>query len=103
MRRFRAFAIILAALACAGSAPAGPASVDAARLKQPAAGEWLSDGRTYAPQRYSPLPQINASTLGKLGLAWYADLDPYRGVEASPLFIEGVLYNIPAWDVVTAY
>ncbi len=65
--------------------------------------QWLMDGRTYSSQRYSPLDQINQGDLGQLGLAWYADLDTYRGVEATPLFIDGVLYNISAWNIITAY
>ncbi|MEI9963950.1 MAG: hypothetical protein WDM92_03870 [Caulobacteraceae bacterium] len=84
---------------------AGPAAVDAARLLHADAepGQWLSDGRTYSAQRYSPLTQIDQQNVGQLGLAWYADLDTYRGVEGTPLFIDGVLYNVSAWDVVTAY
>eukprot|EP01035_Chromulina_nebulosa_P006769 gene6770-biopygen5747 len=38
-----------------------------------------------------------------LGLAWYADLKVDRGVEASPLEIGGVLYNIEPWNVTVAY
>ena len=98
---------VVAVLALAGVALAakdsGPAAVDAARLLHPAAGEWLSDGRTYDAQRFSPLGQINEKTVGQLGLAWYADLDTYRGVEGTPLYIDGVLYNTSAWNVVTAY
>jgi glucose dehydrogenase len=100
-------ALALTVLALAGAALAArdsaPAAVDAARLLHPAAGEWLSDGRTYDAQRFSPLGQINEKTVGQLGLAWYADLDTYRGVEGTPLYVDGVLYNISAWDVVTAY
>jgi quinohemoprotein ethanol dehydrogenase len=89
----------------AGASRAGPAAVDAARLRHAEAepGTWLSDGRTYSAQRYSPLTQINQANVGRLGLAWYAELDTYRGVEATPLFIDGVLYNINAWNIVTAY
>ena len=102
-------ALMLAGLAGAGVAvaqkPGSPASVDAARLRAaPAeAGQWLSDGRTYSAQRYSPLTQINQANVGRLGLAWFAELETFRGVEASPLFIDGVLYNVSAWNVVTAY
>ena len=47
--------------------------------------------------------QINDQNAGQLGLAWYADLNTYRGVQATPLFIDGVLYNVSVWNVVTAY
>jgi quinohemoprotein ethanol dehydrogenase len=66
-------------------------------------GDWMSVGRTWSEQRFSPLGQINTRTVGRLGVAWYADLDTYRGVEATPLEIDGVLYNISAWDVTSAY
>ncbi len=49
------------------------------------AGEWLTYGRDYGEQRFSPLGSINADNVGKLGLAWYADLDTARGQEATPL------------------
>src|SRR5690606_24605053 len=81
------------------------AGVDAARLaaadREP--GQWLMDGRTYDAQRFSPLDQINEHNVEQLGLAWYAELDTYRGVEATPVFADGVLYNISAWNITTAY
>ena len=72
-------------------------------LANPAPGEWTSDGHDYTAQRYSPLTQINAANVSQLGLAWYADLDTYRGVEATPLFADGVLYNTLSWNITTAY
>src|SRR6478735_411728 len=72
-------------------------------LATPAAGEWPSDGRDYSAQRYSPLTQIDQSNVSQLGLAWYDDLDTYRGVEATPIYADGVLYNTLAWNVTTAY
>ena len=72
-------------------------------LANPAPGEWLSDGRDYTAQRFSPLTHVNAGNIGELGLAWYADLDTYRGVEATPLYADGVLYNTLAWNITTAY
>ena len=41
--------------------------------------------------------------VGELGLAWYADLDTYRGVEGTPIEVDGVLYNTSAWNITTAY
>ena len=107
--RALAIGLAVAGLAAAGVSlakkAAGPAAVDAARLLNAAAepGQWLSDGGTYASQRYSPLTQINARNVGKLGLAWSAELNTYRGVEGTPLFIDGALYNVSAWNIVTAY
>jgi quinohemoprotein ethanol dehydrogenase len=66
-------------------------------------GQWMSVGRTFDEQRFSPLDRIDERTVGDLGLAWYADINTERGMEASPLVIDGVLYNVQPWNVVTAY
>src|SRR5688572_26466810 len=72
----------------------GPAAVDVARMAQQETDgkDWLHDGRTYSAQRYSPLTQIDASNVSQLGIAWYDELDTYRGVEATPIYADGVLY-----------
>jgi alcohol dehydrogenase (cytochrome c)/quinohemoprotein ethanol dehydrogenase len=67
------------------------------------AGEWLSYGRDYAEQRFSPLNQINDKNVGQLGLAWSADLDTARGQEATPVMHDGVLYTSTAWSMVKAF
>jgi quinohemoprotein ethanol dehydrogenase len=81
------------------------ANVDSARLlnadREP--GQWMMDGRNYTAQRYSPLKLIDENNVGRLGLAWFAELDTLRGVEATPLAIDGIIYNISAWNVTYAY
>jgi len=67
------------------------------------ADDWMSYGRSYDEQRYSTLTQINDQTVQRLGLAWYDDLNTYRGVESTALVIDGVLYNVSAFNIVTAY
>ncbi len=66
-------------------------------------GQWLSTGRTWDEQHYSPMDQINAGNVGQLGLAWYADLATDRGQEATPLVVGRVLYNTEPWNITTAY
>jgi PQQ-dependent dehydrogenase (methanol/ethanol family) len=65
-------------------------------------GAWLSHGRTYSEERYSPLTKINPKTVGRLGLAWSADFDTDRGQEATPLIVDGVMYTTTAWSKVYA-
>lgn len=65
-------------------------------------GNWLAHGRTYSEQRYSPLTQINADNVGELGLAWSFDTDTTRGLEASPIVIDGVMYFTGSWSTVFA-
>jgi alcohol dehydrogenase (cytochrome c)/quinohemoprotein ethanol dehydrogenase len=77
--------------------------VDGARIAAAAPDQWLSTGRTYDEQRFSPLTAIDTGDVGKLGLAWSADLDTARGQEATPLFVDGALYVSTAWSMVKAY
>src|ERR1044071_4681674 len=84
----------------AATAPPPPAqkfaAVDAARLlaaNEPAnAGQWMSYGRDYSEQRFSPLKSINTETVKNLGLAWYGDFDTRRGQESTPIYVDGVVY-----------
>jgi alcohol dehydrogenase (cytochrome c)/quinohemoprotein ethanol dehydrogenase len=81
-----------------------PASVDESRLlhADDEPGNWMSHGRTYSEQRFSPLKQINDQNVGQLGLAWYADINIQRGQEATPLVVDGVMYFSTAWSKVFA-
>jgi quinohemoprotein ethanol dehydrogenase len=96
--------LLLSAATLAASAPRTPAAVDTKRIvnanREP--GNWLSVGRTYDEQRYSPLAQINEKTIGGLGLAWYYDLQTQRGIEGTPIVVDGVMYATSAWTVTVA-
>ena len=47
---------------------------DAALADEADAVNWPGYGRTYSEQRFSPLDQINASNVRKLGVEWVLDL-----------------------------
>ncbi|MGB2643060.1 MAG: PQQ-dependent dehydrogenase, methanol/ethanol family [Candidatus Acidiferrum sp.] len=81
-----------------------PANVDESRMvhADDEPGNWMSNGRTYSEQRFSPLKQINDQNVGQLGLAWYFDLDTHRGQEATPIVVDGVMYFSTAWSEVFA-
>ena len=83
---------------------ATPARVDETRMLQAdqEPGNWMSYGRTYSEQRFSPLRQINEQNVGQLGLAWYVDVDGRRGQEATPIVVDGVMYFSTAWSKVFA-
>ena len=66
------------------------------------AGNWLMYGRTYDDHRFSPLTQINEQTIGKLGLAWSHEFGTTRGLEATPLVEDGIIYTSGNWSVVYA-
>jgi quinohemoprotein ethanol dehydrogenase len=66
-------------------------------------GQWMSYGRTWDEQRFSPLDLINEGNVARLGLAWFDDHNTFRGLQGTPLYVDGVLYNVSVWNVVTAY
>jgi quinohemoprotein ethanol dehydrogenase len=80
-------------------------AVNAERLMSAAGNtsDWLSYGRTYDEQRFSPADAINQETVKDLGLTWFADMDTARGQEATPLVIDGKIYVTTAWSKVKAY
>ena len=64
--------------------------------------EWLNYGRTYKEQRYSPLAEINKNNVNELDLAWSFKFDTARGMEATPIMHNGVLYVSTGWSHVHA-
>ncbi len=88
------------------SAPLAPDArpVDGARIARADLDpdDWLTHGRDYAEQRYSPLDQIRDDNVSELGLAWSFDFGTHRGLEATPLVVDGVLYTTATWSVVVA-
>ena len=41
--------------------------------------------------------------MGKLGLAWYFDYPTSRGLEATPLVSDGVIYSTGSWSMAYAH
>jgi PQQ-dependent dehydrogenase (methanol/ethanol family) len=80
------------------------ARVDMKRLLNANAerGQWLTHGRTFDEQYFSPLNKINERNVNKLGLAWFVDLPTNQNVESTPLMIDGVLYITLPWSKVMA-
>ncbi len=101
-----ALAMCLAAWIATGQQPR---KVDDAALKDAAktGEEWITYNLGWSEQRYSPLNQINAANVSRLGLAWSADIpaapgNPQTRQEGTPLVFNGVLYSITPWSVVYA-
>lgn len=65
-------------------------------------GDWLSYGRNYYEDHYSPLQQITKDNVKQLGLSWSLNLGTSRGIEATPLVVDGILYVSGPWSVVFA-
>lgn len=64
--------------------------------------EWLTYGGSYDEQRHSLLTSIDQTNVADLGVAWTYDLATSRGVESTPIVIDGVMYVTSAWSVVYA-
>jgi quinohemoprotein ethanol dehydrogenase len=114
MRALHLLALPMAAALLLGSAgctkqrtpatePAG--NVDGARIiAAENNAEWLTYGRTYSEQRFTPLTQVSRDNVNTLGLAWYHEFEAEadRGMEATPLIVDGVMYVSSSWSHVHA-
>ncbi|MEK6780771.1 MAG: PQQ-binding-like beta-propeller repeat protein [Bacteroidota bacterium] len=65
-------------------------------------GDWLSYGRNYSEDRYSSLNQITRENIKGLGLAWSINLETTRGIEATPVVVDGIMYLTGPWSIVYA-
>lgn len=63
---------------------------------------WLAHGRTYDEQRYSLLSQITEQNVTGLGLSWFYEFETKRGMEATPIVVDGVMYVTGSWSRVYA-
>jgi len=86
----------------AASPPDRIAALDTAGIATPERSDWPGHGRDYREQRYSPLDAINRQTVGELGLAWSFDTDFSRGIEATPIVVDGTMFVTGNWSVVYA-
>ena len=79
-------------------------AVDSASIKANTAtsNDWPTIGLDYAETRFSKLNQINTDNVKKLGLVWSYSLDSSRGVEATPVVVDGIMYQSASWSVVHA-
>ena len=95
---------LVLALALSATACSKAGHVDGRRIAAASGNsDWLTVGRTYDEQRFSPLTQIDTGSVSKLGLAWWAEFDTDRGQEATPVIVDGVLYTTTAWSKVFAF
>lgn len=102
--RFLLIALILAT-ACETQKPKG--WIDYNRLADPDSKDWLTLGGNQMMQHYSPLNLITKQNVKDLGFAWAYDASTYigtvpRGLEATPIVVDGVMYTSGAWGAVYA-
>jgi quinohemoprotein ethanol dehydrogenase len=93
------FVIVLALLAgCSGSNDSNSiqfGNIDRQRLLNADAEpeNWMTEGRDFGKSHFSTLDQINLDTVGELGFAWEYQTGTSRGLEATPIVVDGVLYT----------
>ena len=46
----------------------------------------------------SPLDQINLDNVDDLSLAWCWNTDTKRGLESTPIVVDGIMFNSGAWS-----
>jgi quinohemoprotein ethanol dehydrogenase len=108
-----ALAVVLAASITASAQPAkgSPEHIKAAvgkvdgrfiRANAATGRDWPSYGLDYAETRHSRLAKITADNVKDLGLVWSYDLESTRGVEATPVVVDGVMYVTASWSTVHA-
>src|SRR5919197_167346 len=56
--------------------------------------QWQVYGGNFANTHYSPLKQINRSTIKDLEVAWTFDTGETGGLQTSPIEVDGILYGI---------
>jgi quinohemoprotein ethanol dehydrogenase len=95
----------LAALLILGACGGGkksPGSVDTDRLTASEPTQWLASGKDWRGAYYSPLKKINDTTAARIGFAWDHELETSRGLEATPIVVDGVMYTVGNWGRVYA-
>ena len=116
MKRGYSHALLSIALAVSGTAAlaqakGSPGRIKAATSKVDGAAiqangrttkDWLSYGLDYSEARFSRLTQIRDGNVKGLGLAWSYNLESTRGVEATPLIVDGIMFITASWSIVHA-
>lgn len=85
-------------------APAAAAPIDDARLRNAPSdrADWMTYGRDYSNQRFSPLDQINRTSVRELAPRWTYHTGVSATFQATPLVVDGVLYLSMPFDHVAA-
>jgi quinohemoprotein ethanol dehydrogenase len=96
-----ALCALVCTLGCADEAERRAASGDVPDGPAPS-GDWPLHGRTPDEQRHSPLAQIHTGNVAELGLAWSYMTGTLRGLEATPIVVDGRLYATGSWSIVYA-
>ncbi|MCU0396002.1 MAG: PQQ-dependent dehydrogenase, methanol/ethanol family [Chitinophagaceae bacterium] len=109
LRILTLYSLAIMVIGCGRQKTFPPGWVDEDRLLQADAepGNWMSLGRNFMQQHHSPLEQINRENVSELGLAWEYATEAVRGkvnrgLEATPIVVDGIMYTSGSWSIVFA-
>lgn len=102
---FTIILLFVTILSCKEEKPKG--WIDQDRLSTRADADWLTLGGNQHMQHYSPLDQITSENVKDLGFAWEYEARTIignvpRGLEATPIVVDGIMYTSGAWGSVYA-
>lgn len=109
--RFPCWIIALLVISCTPPEPGTPAHISAItssindqslRQVSNTSGDWITYGLNYSEDRFSGLQQVNKDNIDSLGLMWSLDIGSKRGIEATPLVVDGIMYLTGPWSKVYA-
>lgn len=63
---------------------------------------WFTTGGRFGETHYSTLDQINRDTVAELGFAWDYNLFTTRGIESTPVIVDGVAFGTGTWGTTYA-
>lgn len=86
----------------ATEAPTAPTTSTTLTTPDTPDSDWRKHGRVDGESRFSPLDQIERNNAVELGLAWSYATGSDKGLEATPLVVNDVLYATASWSVVFA-
>ena len=66
------------------------------------ASDWSTHGAGDFEQRYSALTNIQRKTIASLGFAWEQSAHSRRGLEATPIVVDKIMYTTSTWSRVIA-
>jgi quinohemoprotein ethanol dehydrogenase len=93
--------VLIISLHLGGCGP-GPSTTTDKPVTTVADQGWPLHGRVNGEDRFSPLAQIDTGNVTELGLAWEVPMDSQRGLEATPIVVDGVMYVTSTWSRVFA-
>jgi alcohol dehydrogenase (cytochrome c) len=91
MRNHRSIAVTFGATCLSIAAAFGAHAQSGSAQADAAQGDWITFGRDYANQRFSPLRAIDRSNVAKLAPAFVYPLGGSGSVQTHPLVVDGVM------------